>query len=71
MYIPFQVIYRFYILYKYKHACTWFRHVCTVLPNPVQVVRIPDVDIEVLKVYIEVLDFDIAETSISKYCEVL
>ncbi len=24
------------------HVCTMFRHVCTVLPNPVQVVRIPD-----------------------------
>ncbi len=26
----------------YKHVCTMFRHVCTVLPNPVQVGRIPD-----------------------------
>ena len=33
----------FSFLYMYKHVCTWFRHVCTVLPNPVQVVRIPDV----------------------------
>ncbi len=28
----------------YIHVCTMFRHVCTVLPNPVQVVRIPDDD---------------------------
>jgi len=27
----------------YIHVCTMFRHVCTGLPNPVQVVRIPDV----------------------------
>jgi hypothetical protein len=26
----------------YIHVCTMFRHVCTGLPNPVQVVRIPD-----------------------------
>ena len=26
----------------YKHVCTRFRDVCTVLPNLVQVVRIPD-----------------------------
>ncbi len=32
----------FTFLYRYKHVCTWYRHVCTVLPNPVQVVRIPD-----------------------------
>jgi hypothetical protein len=24
------------------HATTWYRHVGTVLPNPVQVIRIPD-----------------------------
>jgi hypothetical protein len=42
MYIP--CIYAgFTFLYRYKHVCTWFRHICTVLPNPVQVVRIPDV----------------------------
>ncbi len=29
----------FTFLYMYTHVCTWFRHVCTVLPNPVQVVR--------------------------------
>ena len=40
MYIP--SIYRFTFLYMNKHVCPWFRHVCTVLPNPVQVVRIPD-----------------------------
>jgi hypothetical protein len=27
----------------YVHVCTMFRHVCTVLPILVQVVRIPDV----------------------------
>ncbi len=31
----------------YKHVCTMFRHVCTVLPYPVQVGRIPDVQIQV------------------------
>ncbi len=29
-------------LNMYIHVCTMFRHICTVLPNPVQVVRIPD-----------------------------
>ena len=28
--------------YMYIHVCTMFRHVCTGLPNPVQVVRILD-----------------------------
>ncbi len=32
----------FTFLYKYKHVCTWYIHVCTVLPKPAQVVRIPD-----------------------------
>jgi hypothetical protein len=30
----------------YINVCTMFRHVCTVLPNPVQVVRIPDVPVQ-------------------------
>jgi hypothetical protein len=26
----------------YRHVCTWYKHVCTSSPNPVQVVKIPD-----------------------------
>ncbi len=29
-------------MYKYKHVCTMFSSICTDLPYPVQVVRIPD-----------------------------
>jgi hypothetical protein len=44
MYIP--CTYMFMSVCKcmniYVHVCTMFRHVCTVLPILVQVVRIPD-----------------------------
>ncbi len=40
--------YTFMILWNslnmYIHVCSMFRRICTVLPNPVKVVRIPDLD---------------------------
>ena len=41
-------VYTWYIhvynsMYRYKHVYTWYRPVYTTLPNPVHMVRIPDV----------------------------
>ena len=33
-------------VYMYIHVCTWYRQVCTILPNPVHVYRIQDVSLK-------------------------
>jgi len=55
-------VYTWYIhvynsMYRYKHVYTWYRPVYTTLPNPVHMVRIPDVHSVGFKCIFKLVDF--------------